>query len=51
MSHELPPVPRERTMALSPDDTQRLREVRERLKRLERELRAMPARRRSGESR
>lgn len=38
--------PRGRTEALTPNDTQRLREIRERLKRLERELRSIPGKRR-----
>jgi len=38
---------RGRTVALTPGDTQRLREIRERLKRLERELKSIPGRRRT----
>jgi hypothetical protein len=39
------PSPGDRSAAPSESDTQRLREIRERLKRLERELSKMPARR------
>jgi hypothetical protein len=39
--------PRERTEVLVPTDTQRLREIRERLKRLERELQSIPGKRRT----
>ena len=40
-------LPRGRTEALTPNDTQRLREIRERLKRLERELQSIPGKRRT----
>ena len=46
MPQDAPP-PRGRTEALTPSDTQRLREIRERLKRLERELQSIPGKRRS----
>jgi hypothetical protein len=46
MPQDTPP-PRDKTESLSPSDTQRLREVRERLKRLERELSSIPGRRRT----
>jgi hypothetical protein len=45
MSQESPP--RDRPVALTPNDTQRLREIRERLKRLERELKSIPGRKRT----
>ncbi len=39
--------PQARTEVLVPTDTQRLREIRERLKRLERELQSIPGKRRT----
>lgn len=44
MSQESPT--RDRPATLTPSDTQRLREIRERLKRLERELSSIPGRKR-----
>jgi hypothetical protein len=44
MSQDVPP-PAARTVAPSPNDTQRLREIRERLRRLERELSTIPRKR------
>ena len=38
--------PRGKTEVLTPSDTQRLRDIRERLKRLERELKSIPGKRR-----
>jgi hypothetical protein len=46
MSQDATP-PRGRNETLTPGDTQRLREIRERLKRLERELKSIPGRKRS----
>ena len=45
------PLPPERPTAPTPSDTQRLRQIREKLKRLERELVALPRRKRKTESR
>lgn len=45
MSQDVPPR-RAQGQTLTPNDTQRLREIRERLKRLERELQSIPGRRR-----
>lgn len=50
MSQDVPPT-RERLAAPAPSDTQRLREIRERLKRLERELLTLPGRKRGAKSR
>jgi hypothetical protein len=46
MPQDAPP-PRDKTETLTPTDTQRLREIRERLKRLERELSSIPGRKRT----
>jgi hypothetical protein len=50
MSQDVPP-PATRPAGLTPSDTQRLREIRERLKRLERELSALPRKRNKTASR